>query len=80
MIRITHLEQQLLVLASRPCRMVLVQPGADHVEGLVVGQGTVHIGFVHQTHAARSALPLVANEDKHAGLRYRHLDKLESVL
>ena len=72
--------QQLFVMTTQQCGLVLVELGADSIESLVVGQESIQTGLVHLTQADTLMLPLVAHDHQLAGLRQADLHKLESVL
>ena len=72
--------QQLFVMTTQQCGLVLVVLGADSIESLVVGQESIQTGLVHLTQADTLMLPLVAHDHQLAGLRQADLHKLESVL
>lgn len=72
--------QQLFVLTTQHCGLVLVELGADSVESLVAGQESIQTGLVHLTQADTLALPLVAHDHHLARFRQADLNKLEGVL
>ena len=72
--------QQLFVLATQQCGLVLVEPGTGSVESWVAGQESIQTGLVHLTQADTLALPLVAHDHQLAGFRQADLNKLEGVL
>ncbi len=72
--------QQLFVLTTQQCGLVLGEPGADSVESLVVGQESIQTGLVHLTQADTLPLPLVTHDHQLARFRQADLNQLESVL
>lgn len=72
--------QQLFVLTAQQCGAVLVQPRANSVESLVVGQESIQAGLVHLTQAHTLPLPLVAHDHQLAWFRQADLNQLEGVL
>ena len=72
--------QQLFVLTSQQCGLVLVELGADSEEGLVAGQESIQTGLVHLTRADPLALLLVAHDHQLPRFRQADLNKLECVL
>jgi len=72
--------QQLFVLTTQQCGLMLGEPGAGSIESLVVGQESIQTGLVDLTQADTLPLPLVAHDHQLARLRQADLNKLESVL